>query len=115
MSLCSSAGLSQVRNEPENSLHPDPLPPLARLIQAAAQRTKGWVIARHPTCSRASAKRTTVGGGAWNGSIVSTLIKLGKPLLCVRAPLPYRVAGLETGPHGCARTGLFVTLLVPKR
>ena len=34
-----------VLNEPENSLHPDLLQPLARLIQAAAQRTQVWVIA----------------------------------------------------------------------
>ncbi|MCP9875327.1 MULTISPECIES: AAA family ATPase [unclassified Cyanobium] len=34
-----------VLNEPENSLHPDLLPPLARLIDAVAQRTQVWVIA----------------------------------------------------------------------
>ena len=34
-----------VLNEPENSLHPDLLDPLARLITAAAQRTQVWVIA----------------------------------------------------------------------
>ena len=32
-------------NEPENSLHPDLLPPLARLIDAVAQQTQVWVIA----------------------------------------------------------------------
>ena len=35
-----------VLNEPENSLHPDLLQPLARLIQAAAQRTQVWEIGR---------------------------------------------------------------------
>jgi predicted ATPase len=34
-----------VLNEPENSLHPDLLPPLARVIDAVAQRTQVWVIA----------------------------------------------------------------------
>lgn len=35
-------------NEPEASLHPDLLAPLARLIEAAAQRTQVWVIAHAP-------------------------------------------------------------------
>jgi hypothetical protein len=34
-----------VLNEPENSLHPDLLEPLARLIAAAARRTQVWLIA----------------------------------------------------------------------
>jgi predicted ATPase len=34
-----------VLNEPENSLHPDLLPPLARLINAVAQQTQVWVVA----------------------------------------------------------------------
>lgn len=34
-----------VLNEPENSLHPDLLAPLARLIAAVAERTQVWVIA----------------------------------------------------------------------
>jgi len=34
-----------VLNEPENSLHPDLLAPLARLIAAVSQRTQVWVIA----------------------------------------------------------------------
>lgn len=34
-----------VLNEPENSLHPDLLPPLARLIAAVADRTQVWVVA----------------------------------------------------------------------
>jgi predicted ATPase len=34
-----------VLNEPENSLHPELLAPLARLIAAVAQRTQVWVIA----------------------------------------------------------------------
>ncbi|BCT91405.1 hypothetical protein LYSHEL_04290 [Lysobacter helvus] len=33
-----------VLNEPETSLHPDLLPPLARLIRAAAQRCQVWVV-----------------------------------------------------------------------
>lgn len=32
-------------NEPESSLHPDLLAPLARLIRSAADRTQVWVIA----------------------------------------------------------------------
>lgn len=31
-------------NEPETSLHPDLLPPLARIIAKAAQRTQVWVV-----------------------------------------------------------------------
>jgi predicted ATPase len=38
-----------VLNEPESSLHPDLLAPLARLILAASQRTQVWVIAHAPT------------------------------------------------------------------
>ncbi len=34
-----------VLNEPENSLHPDLLAPLARLIAVVAQRTQVWVVA----------------------------------------------------------------------
>jgi predicted ATPase len=34
-----------VLNEPENSLHPDLLAPLARLIGAVAERTQVWVVA----------------------------------------------------------------------
>jgi predicted ATPase len=34
-----------VLNEPENSLHPDLLVPLARLIAAVAERTQVWVVA----------------------------------------------------------------------
>ncbi|MEB3307625.1 MAG: AAA family ATPase [Cyanobacteriota bacterium] len=37
-----------VLNEPENSLHPELLAPLARMINAAAQRTQVWVIAHAP-------------------------------------------------------------------
>ncbi|QEY31449.1 ATP-binding protein [Synechococcus sp. RSCCF101] len=37
-----------VLNEPESSLHPDLLPPLARLIGSAADRTQVWVIAHAP-------------------------------------------------------------------
>jgi len=34
-----------VLNEPENSLHPDLLAPLARMIAAVAERTQVWVVA----------------------------------------------------------------------
>lgn len=34
-----------VLNEPENSLHPDLLPPLARLIGSVAERSQVWVVA----------------------------------------------------------------------
>jgi len=37
-----------VLNEPESSLHPDLLAPLARLICSAAERTQVWVIAHAP-------------------------------------------------------------------
>lgn len=37
-----------VLNEPESSLHPDLLAPLARLILATSQRTQVWVIAHAP-------------------------------------------------------------------
>jgi predicted ATPase len=49
-----------VLNEPENSLHPDLLPALARLIVRASENTQIWVIshsgiliaalAEHPAC-----------------------------------------------------------------
>ena len=38
-----------VMNEPENSLHPDLLLPLARLIQQAATRSQLWVVTHDPT------------------------------------------------------------------
>jgi predicted ATPase len=38
-----------VLNEPENSLHPDLLAPLARLIAAVAERTQVWVVAHAET------------------------------------------------------------------
>ena len=31
-------------NEPENSLHPDLIPALARLIQQAAEQSQVWVV-----------------------------------------------------------------------
>jgi predicted ATPase len=34
-----------VLNEPENSLHPELLAPLARLIAAVSERTQVWVVA----------------------------------------------------------------------
>lgn len=37
-----------VLNEPENSLHPDLLPALARLIAAASERAQIWVVAHSP-------------------------------------------------------------------
>ena len=38
---------------PENSLHPDLLPPLARLITAASERTQVWVVAHAEALIRA--------------------------------------------------------------
>jgi predicted ATPase len=38
-----------VLNEPENSLHPDLLAPLARLIAAVAERSQVWVVAHAET------------------------------------------------------------------
>ncbi len=38
-----------VLNEPESSLHPDLLEPLARLIATAAERTQVWVMAHAPS------------------------------------------------------------------
>ena len=45
-----------VLNEPESSLHPDLLPPLARLIATAAERTQVWVIAHAPALIQALQK-----------------------------------------------------------
>jgi hypothetical protein len=42
-----------VLNEPENSLHPDLLSPLARLIAAVAERTQVWVVAHADPLIRA--------------------------------------------------------------
>jgi predicted ATPase len=49
-----------VLNEPENSLHPDLLPALARLIEQASQHSQLWVVSHasrlvaalneHPEC-----------------------------------------------------------------
>lgn len=46
-----------VLNEPENSLHPELLAPLARLIGAAARRTQVWVIAHAPVLIQALAQQ----------------------------------------------------------
>jgi predicted ATPase len=45
-----------VLNEPENSLHPDLLAPLARLIAAVAGRTQVWVVAHAETLITSLAK-----------------------------------------------------------
>ena len=45
-----------VLNEPENSLHPDLLAPLARLIAATAERTQVWVVAHAELLITALAK-----------------------------------------------------------
>jgi predicted ATPase len=45
-----------VLNEPENSLHPDLLLPLARLIAAVAGRTQVWVVAHAEVLIRALAE-----------------------------------------------------------
>ena len=45
-----------VLNEPENSLHPDLLAPLARLIAAVAERTQVWVVAHAEALITALAK-----------------------------------------------------------
>jgi predicted ATPase len=45
-----------VLNEPENSLHPDLLAPLARLIAAVAGRTQVWVVAHAATLITSLAK-----------------------------------------------------------
>ena len=42
-----------VLNEPENSLHPQLLTPLARLLTLAAERTQVWVISHADTLIRA--------------------------------------------------------------
>ncbi|MGA0170876.1 MAG: AAA family ATPase, partial [Pseudomonadales bacterium] len=47
-----SPGL-MVLNEPENSLHPQLLTPLARLLTLAAERTQVWVISHADTLIRA--------------------------------------------------------------
>jgi predicted ATPase len=45
-----------VLNEPENSLHPDLLAPLARLIATVAERTQVWVVAHAEPLITALAK-----------------------------------------------------------
>ena len=47
-----------VLNEPENSLHPDLLPPLARLITGVASRTQVWVVAHAESLIRELADTT---------------------------------------------------------
>ena len=42
-----------VLNEPETSLHPDLMPPLARLIEQAAERTQLWVVSHSPALTEA--------------------------------------------------------------
>lgn len=46
-----------VLNEPENSLHPELLEPLARLIGAVSQRTQVWVIAHAPALIQTLARQ----------------------------------------------------------
>jgi predicted ATPase len=45
-----------VLNEPENSLHPDLTPALARLIAQAAQRSQLWVISHSAALTEALAR-----------------------------------------------------------
>lgn len=47
-------------NEPEASLHPDLLEPLARLIARAAQRTQIWVVTHSERLARAFSAQTDV-------------------------------------------------------
>ena len=47
-------------NEPETSLHPDLLPPLARLIARAAERTQAWVVTHSTTLADALAMAANV-------------------------------------------------------
>jgi predicted ATPase len=42
-----------VLNEPGPGLHPDLMPPLARLIEQAAERTQLWVVSRSPALTEA--------------------------------------------------------------
>jgi predicted ATPase len=41
-----------VLNEPETSLHPDLVPPLARLIQKVSQSSQVWVVTHSTTLSQ---------------------------------------------------------------
>jgi len=60
-------------NEPENSLHPELLPALARIIAKAAQRTQVWVVTHSQTLADALTEETGVlprqvirqHGGTW--------------------------------------------------
>jgi predicted ATPase len=45
-------------NEPEASLHPALLPPLARLIAQAAQRTRIWIVTHSETLADALYEET---------------------------------------------------------
>ncbi len=45
-------------NEPEASLHPSLLPPLARLIAQAAQRTRIWIVTHSETLAAALHEET---------------------------------------------------------
>ena len=47
-------------NEPETSLHPDLLPPLARLIADAAQRTQIWLVTHSQLLADALAEHAGV-------------------------------------------------------
>jgi predicted ATPase len=69
-----------VLNEPESSLHPDLLAPLARLIQAASQRTQVWVIAHAPPLIDALI-------GQPNGSHVFLQRELGATVVKGQSPL----------------------------
>ena len=63
-----------VLNEPETSLHPDLLPPLARLIRAAAERSQVMVVSHSDARGRAGSAppttttRTTTTGAGRSGS-----------------------------------------------
>jgi predicted ATPase len=47
-------------NEPESSLHPDLLEPLARLIASAARRTQVWVVTHSERLAAALEREASV-------------------------------------------------------
>jgi predicted ATPase len=57
-----------ILNEPETSLHPDLLPPLARLIAQAAQRTQVIVVSHAARSCRFSRKTRRRGRSCWRSN-----------------------------------------------
>jgi hypothetical protein len=103
-----------VLNEPENSLHPDLLVPLARLIAAVAERTQVWVVRPrrgpdHRPGGQPRLHSAAAGAGAW-GDAVARPDGAGAGRLALAgliAPPPQGHGRLRWAGRGSCRFSLF--------